>query len=127
MKPFDLEAALKGAPVVTKRGQKVINIAYLPLAVFYGRVVAVLDGISGNNVLSYDESGHVGSGLYDLFMETKTRTYYVNLWDSPSFHYTKYDSLEAAKQDTRGLAPDRRSSQKHKKLNPEPIEITVEE
>lgn len=47
MKPFNLEAALKGDPVVTVGGEKVLRIAYLPEADENYRLVAVIEGNSG--------------------------------------------------------------------------------
>jgi hypothetical protein len=80
LKPFNLSKALAGVPVVTKGGHRVLNIAHLPQAISYSRVQAVLEGVVGNNVQSYDETGHAGSGLYDLFMATKEKTVWINLY-----------------------------------------------
>lgn len=127
MKPFDLQAALAGAPVVTKTGIKVLAIAHLPQAsLSFMRVYAVLEGLHGNNVQSYDESGHVGSGHFDLFMAPKRKTLYINIWKSPSFHYSTYETLEAAKTAVSTRSANKTPSH-YERLNPEPIEIIVEE
>ena len=54
MKPFDLQAALRGEPVVTVRGRKVLRLAYLPEADSHCKVVAVIEGLPGVWVFSVD-------------------------------------------------------------------------
>lgn len=125
MKSFDLEAALRGEPVVDNHGKDVL---VTKLAIPDKSAFLVAQYTNGDIVSSFQKNG-VSTWMVNtwLMMKTTQRTYYINLWDSPSFHYTKYDSLEAAKQDTRGLAHNNKSQRVHRKLNPEPIEITVEE
>lgn len=119
---FNLKEALSGKPVwhigqdcwaenVTLVGDRVAFIlSKFPMQVFH-----------------CDMDGKSNTGLTTLAMEIPTKTLYVNIWDSPSFHYTRYKTLEEAQQDTRGLSHESKSSLRHKKLNPEPIKITIEE
>lgn len=123
MKAFDLQKALAGAPVVTKRGIRVLRVAHLPEAVGYTRVIAVLEGVSGNNVQAYNEEGHVGSGTFDLFMAPVEKTLWFNLYDSPSFHYTKHDSEQEANQ-AQGTTY---TGKRFNKINSAPIPVVVEE
>jgi endonuclease YncB( thermonuclease family) len=70
MKPFNLEAALRGEPVVTRDGRKVNQVTKFDVAPGHDSVVAVIDG----RVLSFN-----GDGCYsavesqsDLFMAERT-------------------------------------------------------
>lgn len=70
-KPFSLEKALAGHPVVTREGRRVTQIAYFPAAV-YG-VYALVDG--DPCVGSYSNDGkkyQKAEDRYDLFLEAKT-------------------------------------------------------
>lgn len=103
-KPFDLEAALAGKPVVAEHPKlevatKVIGIVHLPEAIFR-KVAAVLsDGtalfFSGTGVgLAYDNG-------YTLKMEAEERTGYVNVWRNedhgqPFIHSETHYSLQQA-------------------------------
>jgi len=83
LKPFDLEAALRGEPVVTRDGREVkiagVNLGAKDLY----KVVGWLDGITagwcidGKTYLDYEDST-------DLFMATKTvkKEGWVNLYKS---------------------------------------------
>lgn len=79
-RPFDLEAAKRGAPLVTRDGRKARFVAHVPEAIDEARVVAFIEG--GSNVVSYYESGKY-DGLHrgaDLFMAPKPkRTVWVNI------------------------------------------------
>ena len=56
MKPFDLEAAKAGAPLVTRDGRKAKFIAYVPECNEDSRVVILVDG--DGYVSDYAESGN---------------------------------------------------------------------
>jgi hypothetical protein len=119
MKPFELEAALAGKKVVRGDGVEV-KVTRLALTTPMGSsLISQTEGsgrglmfhnIDGTATLSYD---------YGLFMAGEDQTVYINLWDSPSFHYTKHNSLAEAKKATGATYTGRR----YKKLNAEPIVI----
>lgn len=71
MKPFDLEKALAGDPVVTRDGRPVYQLKFLESSLYY-KFAGVLEEdidtwtIDGKNILN-EEGGS------DLFMEEKTK------------------------------------------------------
>ena len=79
MKPFDLEAAKRGEPIVTRGGEAAKFIAHVPDAEIVFRVVVMLDGV----IECYCEDGRYrlsGKSTCDLFMETSKRTVWVNVY-----------------------------------------------
>lgn len=66
MKPFDLEKAKAGAPLVTRAGEEAHFVAHVPEADKYYRVVVRVGGI----VSAFSETGKYAGGEhhYDLFM-----------------------------------------------------------
>jgi hypothetical protein len=78
MKPFDLDKALAGEPVVTRAGEKVEKIVHNPDAKEFFRVAFWVDGI----VWGCDESGYVNSGKHghDLFMAPKEIVKWINIY-----------------------------------------------
>lgn len=91
MKPFDLEAAKAGAPLVTRDGESVRFVAHVPDARETTRLIVVKpDGC----LLSFCEDGKRscspddGKNYLDLFMATVKRTVYVNFYnDGSAKHY----------------------------------------
>lgn len=83
MKPFNLEEALAGKPVVMRDGRKVQRIVHLPELRGYP-LVAVIDG----ELKFYTDSGeHICSSASDLLMDDdppKKCVGWVNLWRSGS-------------------------------------------
>lgn len=65
-KPFDLEKALKGAPVVTRDGRRAVIIEYVPQSRFGVRFMVV----DYPDILSADTMGNYFSheSSYDLFL-----------------------------------------------------------
>lgn len=124
-KPFDLEAALRGEPVWhVSRKLHVENLTQV------GTRVAYTIPEDGDTVYNCLLNGN-GTGSFEnqamLVMKPKTRTVYVNIWESPSNHYTLHQTLELAQKDTKGLSIYSGSSKIHKRLNSEPIAITIED
>jgi hypothetical protein len=124
MKPFNLEAALRGEPVWhVNRKLHVENLTQV------GVRVAYTIPEDGDMVYSCLLNGN-GTGCFEneamLAMKPKTHTFYINIWNSPSKHYTLHNTLEAAQRDV-GLSSQSKSFYRHKKLNLEPIAITIEE
>lgn len=81
MKPFDLEAAKAGAPLVTRDGRPAKFIAHVGEAQPSQRLVVLIDG----GVYTKFESGKYSSSPAhvsenDLFMAPVKRTVWVNLY-----------------------------------------------
>lgn len=81
MKPFDLEAAKAGAPIVTRDGRPAKFIAHVGEAQPSQRLVVLIDG----GVYTKFESGkYAGSPAHvsanDLFMAPVKRTVWVNVY-----------------------------------------------
>lgn len=95
MKPFDLPAAKAGAPICSAEGLPRIFVAHLPLAKKDQRVVVVT---GGGSVYTCSEDGVFlnddGITDRDLFMVSKKRTVWVNLYaDSSCFwHETEKEA-----------------------------------
>lgn len=122
-KPFNLEAALRGEPVFHVIRRRFVD----NLAKVGNRVAFTIPGdgdavyqvtFDGTSTHEYD------AGIPILIMKARTKTVYANIWDSPSFHYTLYDSRDKALSAT-GLAAH--SLRTYQKLNSEPIELEVPE
>jgi len=93
MKSFDLEAAKRGEPIVTRNGINATFIAHVPEL---GELHRVLYTVPNNDyALSCTEDGrhytNSQSG-YDLFMAPKKRTLWVNLYQ---VFYTEDDADDA--------------------------------
>lgn len=72
MKPFNLEKALAGDPVVTRGGQKITEIRYFNKRDKYKLLALSEDG----DLLAYDDKGifcHQTQPHYDLFMAPKPK------------------------------------------------------
>lgn len=71
MKPFDLEAAKRGEPVITSDGRPYTFGAHNPDAEVHGRIV----GWIGAMHIAHTEDGrfYAGTCKYDLFMAPKKR------------------------------------------------------
>ena len=79
MKPFDLEKALAGAPVVTRSGVPVSEVHYFETVTRQYKVFAVVTG----EVQSYTESGRYTRRVehaFDLFMAPVKRVGWVNIY-----------------------------------------------
>jgi hypothetical protein len=78
MKPFNLQDALAGKPVVTRDGKAVKQIAYFPEVETY----AVMAYIEGSDVDTYTREGSYWSskGTHDLFMASTKKTGWVNIY-----------------------------------------------
>lgn len=97
MKPFDLEAAKRGEPLVTRDGRKATFVAHTPQCAVACRVWVHVEGEA--SLLGFYENGLMSPRRedgWDLFMAPKTRTLYVNLYCS-DFGYSTgsvFDSAE---------------------------------
>ena len=82
MKPFDLEAAKAGAPLVTRDGRPAKFIAHVGDAHPSQRLLVLIDGVVHTKFESgkYASSpAHVSDN--DLFMASVKRTVWVNLYE----------------------------------------------
>ncbi|WP_416052774.1 hypothetical protein [Cupriavidus basilensis] len=102
MKPFNLEAAKAGEPIVTRDGRAAQFLGHIPECSPASRVVAYIEG--QNTVTGFMESGaFLSQGEYpeDLFMATKKRAYWVNMYQEEESHFGrmaayKHDSEQQA-------------------------------
>ena len=96
MKPFNLEAAKRGDPIVTRDGRKAKFIAHVPEADPSFKLAVLIDG----EIFTFAEAGNYWSdkkdSTLDLFMAPKKRTVWVNLFETVAYHY---DSNEDADTD----------------------------
>jgi hypothetical protein len=87
-KPFDLERALAGDPVVTRHGKPATQLKKFDIR---GR--CVLLGVLDGQLASWLENGcyySSGEWPYDLFMVPKKRTVWVNLYPVPGPYLSAY-------------------------------------
>jgi len=79
MKPFNLEEAKAGKPLVTRDGRSAKFIAHLPSALSNWQVVAYVSNAGA--VASYNEAGLCnGANTIDLFMASEKKTVWVNVY-----------------------------------------------
>jgi hypothetical protein len=87
MRPFNLQEALAGKPVVTRDGKEVKQIAYFPDAKTY----PVVAYSSKDEVDTYTEDGKFLTGTVegsrDLFMVSTKKTGFVNIYRDNIFSY----------------------------------------
>lgn len=86
MKPFSLEAAKRGEPIVTRDGREAKFIAHVEEAKKPYRVVAMIHG----DVKMFHECGSFFQNKttlsdLDLFMAPKKRTVWVNLYSDGQY------------------------------------------
>lgn len=83
MKPFDLKAALAGAPVVTRNGEKVSQLFHVTTLSREANVLVVING----RAYFYHESGRYsdhGESPFDLIMAPTKHVFYQSIYrDTP--------------------------------------------
>lgn len=90
MKPFNLQEAIAGKPVVTRQGKMVTNVTTFPLTGIYP-VVALIKGETSVSEYTIEgryfaEEGRDSNN--DLFMAATKKTVYVNIYrDDPDSHF----------------------------------------
>jgi hypothetical protein len=97
MKPFNLEAALAGAKVMTGDKKPVTDIAYFPSISGVYKVGVVIDG----GVLFFTETGHISNKspdpLMDLFMAPVMKEGWISVYKGGRpgifIYKTKEDAL----------------------------------
>lgn len=87
LKPFDLEAALNGAEVVTRSGKQVSELVYLKTIRNPNyKVIASI----GGGLETYSEQGTYHSDVsseLDLFMKPQQLTKWVNIYEDSSGYF----------------------------------------
>jgi hypothetical protein len=102
MKPFDLEAAKRGEPIVCRNGTPAKFIAHVPEANDGRRLIVLIS----NFIFTHFENGreYPSDTDRDLFMAPKKRTVWVNLYENglANFHGTEeYADQSASKHHDR--------------------------
>jgi hypothetical protein len=80
MKPFDLEAAKRGEPIVTRDGRPAKFIAHVPEANACYQVVALFSGLISTHAVSGRVYPEKHPNDADLFMAPRKRTVWVNVY-----------------------------------------------
>lgn len=99
LKPFNLEQALAGAPVITRDGMRVIRLIELPEAKPKSRLVAVFED---GETATFHKGGRYYSmrdSSLDLFMATTKKEGWINVYNVHSLDVTGkniYPTEEAA-------------------------------
>lgn len=99
MKPFDLEAAKAGAPMVTRDGRPAKFIAHVAEAHPSQRLLVLIDGVVHTK---FENGKHASSPAIlsnsDLFMAPVKRTVWVNLYGgcAATWHNTEKDADDNA-------------------------------
>jgi hypothetical protein len=105
MKPFDLEKALAGDPVVTRDGRSVTEVHRFKTLGGPYRLIAVIGG-SLYRLTERGQYDSTGTNETDLFMAPKKRTVWINLYangtDQPLTGYITYSSEAAANNAAKG-------------------------
>ena len=95
MKPFDLEAFKQGAVGITRGGDEVTFVAYVPEAKDYYRLV-YMDSKGFIEQCAetgrYLSAGETDSDIIGLKQETKT--YWINLYNGSCFGYQDKEQAE---------------------------------
>lgn len=104
MKPFDLEAAKDGDPIVCRDGTPAKFIAHVPEAREPNRLVVL---INETVVVCYENGSRNSYGnasFSDLFMAPKKRTMWVNLYSKPwaNYYSTQHEADAVATPDRIG-------------------------
>ncbi|WP_416052775.1 hypothetical protein [Cupriavidus basilensis] len=105
-KPFDLQAAIRGEPIINREGEPLRFLAHVPESRSAYKVLTVnlKTGCTASHTESGDEYVDGGESSEDLFMAVKTRTVYYNVYagDNPGLaapcyrHNTEEDARDAA-------------------------------
>lgn len=126
MKPFDLEAAKAGDPVVTRDGRTARFVGHVPECDAVSRVLAYIEG--RNTVTGFMESGAFlsdGECPEDLFMAPKTRAYWVNMYQEDD---SLFGRIAAYKHDSEQQAIEQANKAlRTRKAFAVAVPVTVEE
>lgn len=108
MKPFNLQEALAGKPVVTRDGRKVTELHYFATALPSEQLVYVADGKLHYQFArgSYYPLGSHASE-WDLFMAEEPREIWLNVYPAPwPYHFAAHPDREMAERGADGQQRD---------------------
>lgn len=94
-KPFDLEKAKAGEPIITREGESATFVAYIPECASGHRLIVYIHG--RETTTDYFDSGKFlngGENLLDLFMAPKKIKRWVNVFSEE--RYVAYTTAEQA-------------------------------
>lgn len=99
MKPFNLEAALRGEPVITRDGRPVEQIFHVTKAKNIQRpLVVVIEGrirsysLDGTRTLRSPYANQKPQSTSDLFMTAVVKDYYLNIYRTTALLTKGYDA-----------------------------------
>lgn len=99
MKPFDLQKAMAGDPLVTRDGRAARFIVYVPELDKNCRVIVRVN--DDPRVKDFSEEGRYwgesAPSPLDLFMAPKKRTVWLNFWKDNGLKCTVFESEDGAK------------------------------
>ena len=97
MKQFDLQAAMRGEPIVTRGGEPVQFIAYVPGADPQQQLVTLRDGVVSVTGIGGIYWGSGSESSRDLFMAPVKTVRWVNLnADGLALHFRTEDLADSA-------------------------------
>jgi hypothetical protein len=124
LKPFNLERALAGDPVVTREGRKVRIMCFDRKTNNSHKIVALVENNSFETCETFDENGKYTQldeeSTFDLFMVPKSQKYYVSIFFDESAERIRCGEAELSMR----LAESNKKS--HYKLL-QTIEFEIEE
>src|SRR5690348_3352719 len=85
-KPFNLEEALAGKPVITRDGRAVTELHQLPTITTKGNVIAVVAGAPKH---FYTDGSYLNNGTehrHDLFMKPEQKSFWTNIYHNDEVH-----------------------------------------
>lgn len=97
LKPFDLEAAKRGEPLVTRDGEAAYLIAHVPEFAEWHRIIVRISG-KAHPVSAYENGSFCADSFYghDLFMAPRKVTRWVNLHpNGNAYHYATEEESRA--------------------------------
>jgi len=81
MRPFNLEEAIEGKPLITRGGKKVLDFHYFKAIKGNSKIYALIEG--NNYPITFHIDGMFAQNIKtedDLFMYEEPKTYYANVY-----------------------------------------------
>jgi hypothetical protein len=107
MRPFNLEEAKAGKPVVTRDGRDAVILAFdisgsYPMLGYY-----ISSGCKKEATWDYDGNFYQGNDSRDLFMKSETNLRFINLFrnghDNKLFSVEIHTTLQDAEKEAKGI------------------------
>lgn len=91
-KPFDLQKALAGEPVITRSGKKIVDIYHFKYSGSTFSVLATIEGSNSEACYTVDGKYHLLDAEHknDLFMAPEKKTVWVNISKYPDMGFKAY-------------------------------------